>query len=296
MVMTELSELLSSFELGDNGYTETGLQGIRLFKGSQHIPRKPLVYEPGICIVAQGRKVGYLAGEVFHYDADNYLVTTVTMPFECETFASPEEPLLGIYIDVNMELLHSIIGQLGVHAPMNGNNRETLHRGIGPALLDPEMKNGVNRLVKCLQSEAETQIIGPGLVKEILFRALCGAQASVLYSLAAQHGNFAQISRALRVMQSSFAEKLDVEHLANIANMSSSTFHKAFKEVTSESPLQYLKKLRLNKARYLMIQESTKAYIAAFEVGYESPSQFSREFKRYFGHSPAEAIRDARPN
>jgi len=294
--MSELAELLSEFDLVNNGYTETGLQGVRLFKGSKYIPRTPLVYEPGICIVAQGNKVGYLGGEVFNYDADNYLVTSVTMPFECETFASPEKPLLGVYIDVNMELLHSIIGQLRVHAPMNGNDRETVHRGMGPALLDAEMKNGVIRLVKCLKSDAETQIIGPGLVKEILFRALCGAQSPVLYSLAAQNGNFAQISRALRVMQSDFAEKLDVERLANIANMSSSTFHKAFKEVTSESPLQYLKKLRLNKARYLMLQESTKAYIAAFEVGYESPSQFSREFKRYFGHSPAEAIRESRPN
>ncbi len=294
--MTELAELLSGLELTDNGYTDTKLSGVRLFKGTQHIRRTPLVYEPGICIIVQGEKAGYLGGEVFRYDADHYLVTTVTMPFECETFANPEEPLLGVYIDVNFENLHNLIGKLREHGPIAGNDQSSLHRGIGPALLDAEMKDGVCRLIKCLQSEVETQVLGPGLVQEILFRALNGSQAPVLYSLVMQNGNFAQISRALKIMQSNFAEKLDVEHLAKVANMSSSTFHKAFKEVTSESPLQYLKKLRLNKARYMMIQESTKAYIAAYEVGYESPSQFSREFKRYFGHSPAEAIREARPN
>lgn len=294
--MTEIAELLSALELNDNGYTETKLEGVRVFKGSQHIPRKPLVYEPGICIIAQGQKIGYLGGEVFEYNANHYLVTSVTMPFECETHASPEEPLLGIYINVNFENLHNLIGKLRVHDPAAGSDMNSLQRGIGPAPMDDEMRDGVCRLAKCLQSDVETQVLGPGVVREILFRALHGSQAPVLYSLATQNGNFAQISRALQLMQSNFAEKLDVEHLANIANMSSSTFHKAFKEVTSESPLQYLKKLRLNKARYMMVQESTKAYIAAYEVGYESPSQFSREFKRYFGHSPAEAVREARPN
>ena len=290
--MAQLVEMLTGFKLADNGYTETGFEGVRFFKSSQHIPRRPLVYEPGICIIVQGHKVGFLGGEVFHYDADNYLVTSVTMPFECETFASPEEPLLGIYIDVNFEDLHNLIGKVRVHDPVVGHDQNSLHRGIGPALLDGVMKDAVYRLVRCLQSEVEKQILGPGVVKEILYRALSGSQAPVLYSLANQNGNFAQISRALKIMQSNFAEKFDVEHLASVANMSSSTFHKAFKEVTSESPLQYLKKLRLNRARYLMIQESTKAYIAAYEVGYESPSQFSREYKRYFGLSPAEALKE----
>ncbi len=290
--MAQLVEMLTGFKLADNGYTETGFEGVRFFKSSQHIPRRPLVYEPGICIIVQGHKVGFLGGEVFHYDADNYLVTSVTMPFECETFASPEEPLLGIYIDVNFEDLHNLIGKVRVHDPVVGHDQNSLHRGIGPALLDGVMKDAVYRLVRCLQSEVEKQILGPGVVKEILYRALSGSQAPVLYSLANQNGNFAQISRALKIMQSNFTEKFDVEHLASVANMSSSTFHKAFKEVTSESPLQYLKKLRLNRARYLMIQESTKAYIAAYEVGYESPSQFSREFKRYFGLSPAEALKE----
>jgi transcriptional regulator GlxA family with amidase domain len=107
-------------------------------------------------------------------------------------------------------------------------------------------------------------------------------------------GTFSQVARVLKVMQSDYAGKLDVEQLANKARMSASAFHRAFKEITSDSPMQYLKKLRLTKARDLMLQENLKAYIAADKVGYESSSQFSREFKRFFGQSPAEMIREVR--
>ena len=160
--------------------------------------------------------------------------------------------------------------------------------------MDEAMLDATTRLVKCLQSETESQILGPGLVREILYRALFGAQAPVLYSLAMHSGTFSQMARVLKVMQSDYARKLDVEQLANTAHLSISAFHRAFKEITSDSPMQYLKKIRLTKAKDLMVQESTKAYIAADKVGYESPSQFSREFKRYFGQSPAEMTRELR--
>jgi len=107
-------------------------------------------------------------------------------------------------------------------------------------------------------------------------------------------GTFSQVAYALKVMQSDYAAKLDVEQLASTARMSASAFHRAFKEITSDSPMQYLKKLRLNKARDFMVQENMKAYIAADKVGYESSSQFSREFKRYYGQSPAEMMRELR--
>jgi AraC-like DNA-binding protein len=123
---------------------------------------------------------------------------------------------------------------------------------------------------------------------------LCGTQAPLLYSLAMHNGTFSQVARALKAIQSNYAGKIDVEQLANTARMSASTFHRAFKEITSDSPMQYLKKIRLTKAKDLMVQENLIAYIAADKVGYESSSQFSREFKRYFGQSPAEMIRELR--
>jgi transcriptional regulator GlxA family with amidase domain len=115
----------------------------------------------------------------------------------------------------------------------------------------------------------------------------------VLYSLAMHSGAFSQVERVLKIMQSGYAGKFEVEQMANTARMSASAFYRAFKVITSDSPLQYLKKIRLTKARDLMVQENMKAYLAADEVGYESPSQFSHEFKRYFGQSSAEMMRES---
>jgi AraC-like DNA-binding protein len=292
--MSQMAKLLKSIPLADSGASESRLKGVRYFKETQHIPRRPMVYDPGICIVAQGHKIGYLGGQKFQYDANNYLVTMVTMPFECETFASPEEPLLGLYIDIDMAQLHDLIGRMGLQAEIGNAREKGLPRGIGPAVMDEDMADATNRLVKCLQSETESQILGPGLVREVLYRALCGTQAPVLYSLAMYSGTFSQVAHALKIMQSDYAAKLDVEQLASTARMSTSAFHRAFKEITSDSPMQYLKKVRLTKARDLIVQENMRAYIAADKVGYESSSQFSREFKRYFGQTPAEMMRELR--
>ena len=291
--MSQMVELLERLDLPE-GFFESRLKGVRLFKSLQPIPRTPLVYDPGICIIAQGSKIGYLGDQVFQYDANNYLVISVTIPFECETSASPDNPLLGIYIDIDMPQLHDLISHLGQSAEFGEDKRGALPRGIGPAPLDEDMVNATVRLLKCLQLETETRVLGPGLVREILFRALCGAQAPVLYSLAMHNGNFALVVRALKLIQSDYATKLDVERLAHEAYMSTSAFHRAFKEITTDSPVQYLKKVRLTKARDFMVQEGMKAYIAADMVGYESASQFSREFKRYFGKSPADMIRELR--
>jgi AraC-like DNA-binding protein len=292
--MSQIAELLKSFPLNNSGFSQSLLKEVRFFKSIQHIPRAPKVYDPGICIVVQGCKIGYSGDRVFQYDPNNYLVVSVAMPFECETFASPEEPLLGLYIDVDMGQLHDLIGRLGPLAEIGNTSENGLPPGIGPAIMDEEMADATLRLIKCLRSEAESQILGPGLVREILYRALCGTQAPVLYSLAMHNGTFSQVARALKTIQSNYAGKIDVEQLANTARMSASAFHRAFKEITSDSPMQYLKKIRLTKAKDLMVQENLKAYIAADKVGYESSSQFSREFKRYFGQSPAEIIRELR--
>lgn len=292
--MAKIAELVQSFPEIDDGPSASRLNGVLLFKETRHIPRKPMVYDPGICIVVQGHKIGYLGDQKFRYDAKQYLVTTVTMPFECETFASPEEPLRGLYIDIDMGQLHDLIGRIDMQTGSGKSGERMLPRGIGPAVMDEEMLDATMRLFKCLRSETDAQILGPGIVREILYWALRGTQAPVLYSLAIHSGTFSQVARVLKVMQNDYAGKLDVEQLAKMAHLSVSAFHRAFKEITSDSPVQYLKKIRLTKARALMLQESVKANVAADKVGYESASQFSREFKRYFGQSPAEMMRESR--
>lgn len=292
--MSKMLELLEDYSIVDGGATESLLPGVRLFKDTEPVPRRPMLYNPGICIVAQGHKIGYLGGHAFRYDADNYLVTSVAMPFECETFATPEDPLLGLYIDIDMAQLHDLIGQMGLQEEVGRLGENDFPLGIGPSVMDEDMKDATVKLLKSLRSETEAKILAPGFVREIYYRALCGTQAPVLYSLAKGSSSFAQVGRVIKIMQSDYSKKVDIEQLADAAHMSVSAFHKAFKEITCDSPLQYLKKIRLSRARDLIVQQKVKAYLAADEVGYESPSQFSREFKRYFGKSPADVIREMR--
>lgn len=292
--MSELTDLIESFDLVEAEAVESRLKGVRLFKESRQVARRPLLYNPGICIVASGHKVAYLGEQSFRYDVDNYLVASVTMPLKCESFPGEDKLLLGVFIDIDMAQLRELITQMDLQATFNNSGRKDFPLGIGPSAMDKDMKDALIKLLKTVQSEQEAKILGPGLVRELYYRALCGSQAPMLYSLAMGSNSFSQVARVISVMQEQYAKKLDVGQLADTANMSVSAFHKAFKEVTSDSPLQYLKKIRLARAKDLMVQEQMKAYLAADEVGYESPSQFSREFKRYYGQSPAEVIREIR--
>lgn len=289
--MPNTTELIRSIPIIEDGTTDSYLDGVRFFKATQRRHRLPVVYNPGICVVVQGRKVAYLGDEKFNYDANQYLVTSVTTPFEAELFASPEEPLLGMFVDIDLGQLNELINRIGVPAKLLNGRHTRLPKAVGPAEMDSRIRDSLIRLVQCLRSETEAQILGPGLVREVLFRALMGSQAPMLYSLAMNSGVFSQVARALQVIQNEYSQKLDVNKLANTAHMSASAFHHAFKEITSESPMQYLKKLRLSKARDLIMQQDRKTYMVAQEVGYESASQFSREFKRYFGQSPAGMVR-----
>lgn len=293
--MGNLIELLDDLATVDGDAVETRLKGVRVFKDTRHVRRRPMLYNPGICIVASGHKVAYLKEQEFRYDENNYLVTSVSMPFECESFPSPEVPLLGLFIDIDMVQLNDLISQMDPQADMAGPEGGAFPLGIGPSPMDEDMEGAAVKLLKAVRTDREARILAPGFVREIYYRALCGRQAPVLYALAKGSNAFSQVARVINLLEDNYSEKLDVQQLARSANMSVSAFHKAFKEVTADSPLQYLKKIRLARARDLIVRQNMKAYLAADAVGYESPSQFSREFKRHYGQSPAEVIREMRP-
>lgn len=292
--MSNMIDLLKELATFDGGAVESRLRGVRFFKDTKHVRRRPMLYNPGICIVASGYKEGILGGQSFRYDADNYLVTSVAMPFECESFPSEDEPLLGLYIDIDMGQLNALISQMDLQTDVAALEDNTYPLGIGPSLMDEDMKDAAVKLLKALRSEKETKILAPGLVREIYYRALCGTQAPVLYSLAKGSNAFSRVARVITILEGNYSKKFDVQEMADSAHMSVSAFHKAFKEITADSPLQYLKKIRLARAKDLIIQKNMKAYLAADAVGYESTSQFSREFKRHFGQSPAEVMREIR--
>lgn len=261
------------------------MEGVDLLRASRSLPRMPVLYEPGIIVVGQGRKRGYLGNEVYTYDAHNYLVLSIPLPLECETEASPTEPLLAIYIRVDLTVLTELLIKMG---ESHRFGPVEMPQGIYSNRLDSKLSETTVRLLESLADPVEARILGPQIVREMTYRVLCGQQGGALRAAAALQSRFGQVSRALQRIHSGYAQAMSVEALAEFAGMSISAFHQSFKSVTSTSPLQYLKAIRLHKARLLMAQEGLRAGVAAERVGYESASQFSREFKRLFGMSPGE--------
>jgi AraC-like DNA-binding protein len=264
--------------------TPLPLPSVRCFRSETSIPRHPIAYVPSIIIIAQGRKRVYFGDEGYTYDPNNYLVLSVPLPLECETVASPEEPLLGVTIDVDIPTLSDLLVEMDDSRVLSG----PVPRGVYSTPLTEEMVCATVRLLDSLHHPLDGRILGPQIVREILYRVLCGEQGGALRSLATRHSRFSQIAKVLKRMHTNYAEEFDIASLAGEVQMSVSSFHATFKAVTSVSPLQFLKNVRLHRARSLMVQDGLNASTAAGIVGYESPSQFNREFKRYFGTTPAE--------
>lgn len=277
-----MAALLAELARGE-GFSPSRLPGVRFMRSTLHIPRMPVAYEPGIFIVGQGRKAGHLGDQTFLYDANNYMVLAVPLPFECETFGTPADPLLGLSVSVTPALVTELLMQMD-QAPARNEHPP---RAMESTTLDEGLGQATVRLLECLRTADEAKILGPQIVREVTYRVLRGKLGANLRALAAPHSHFGQIGRVLNRIHTDFARAMDMESLAREAGMSVSTFHAHFKAVTSSSPLQYMKTIRLHKARMLMVHDGVNAGDAAHSVGYESASQFSREFKRLFGAGPS---------
>jgi AraC-like DNA-binding protein len=262
---------------------ETRINGVNLVRRENAYQPKPLLYKPEIIILAQGRKNVYLGDRRYTYDANNYLVLTVHLPVMCEAIIKPGEPLLGIVIKLDPRVIGEILAEMGSAPPMG----QQVSQGLYQASMSPDLIDASIRLLRALKSEKESRILGPMCVKEIIFKIITGEHGEVLRELASSNRNLFQISRIVSIIHEKYSQPLDMQTLAKEAGMSISAFHSNFREVTSSSPLQYLKTTRLHRAKELIQQHGEKAYQAASMVGYESVSQFSREYKRCFGVSPA---------
>ncbi len=273
------------------GPNPTPLPGVRLSRIVEPLFRTAVVYEPNIIIIARGSKQVYLGEDVYRYDADNYLVTSVPLPIECEIpHASKQNPTLALAIKIEPVM----IGELLLAMEVEPQSTQSVPRGLYVSPLTQPMKDATVRLLESLKSPSDCKVLGPALVREIVYRVLCGEQGDALRALATGNTHFVQISHILDYLHRNYAEPVDIESLARQAKMSPSTFYQKFKAVTTMSPLQYLKRVRLGKARLLMILDGRTASAAAFAVGYESAAQFNREYKRQFGTSPAQDAKNMR--
>jgi AraC-like DNA-binding protein len=266
-----------------HGLHNTSVAGVTISRADS--PSQPLasVYEPCVCIVVQGRKRAVVGDEVYVYDPLNYLVVSVTLPARSHILqATAEEPYLCLRISVDVAVIGELLQQLGPDVVP----RPTYGRGLYLAEMTAPLSDAVSRLVGLLGQPEEASVLGPLVLKEIHYRVLTGTLGYRLRDLFSTAGQAQRITRVISLLRAGYTESVRVEDLAAAAHMSVSALHHRFKEVTSMSPMQYVKQLRLHEARRLMLTDGVDAAAACYRVGYGSPSQFSREYRRLFGAPP----------
>ncbi|KVD92586.1 AraC family transcriptional regulator [Burkholderia stagnalis] len=268
----------------DEGYNLTALPSVRVLRSNRALSRTPVLYDPGIVIVCQGSKRGYFGGQRYLYDAHHYLAVSVPVPFTMETDATPAHPLLALYLHLDFAMAAELAAQIDREG---ATERMQAPKSMMSTPMDDAMQASVLRFVEALHQPLEAAVLGPALLRELYFRVLTGAQGDAMRAALAMRGQFGRIGKSLRLIHADYAQPLDVAQLAGEAGMSVPSFHSHFKAITQVSPMQYVKSTRLHQARLLMVRQGLSAEAAGHAVGYASPSQFSREFKRLFGSTPA---------
>jgi AraC-like DNA-binding protein len=275
----------------DEGYNLTALPSVRILRSNRALARTPVLYDPGIVIVCQGCKRGYFGDQLYVYDEHHYLAVSVPVPFSMETDATDERPLLALYLHLDFALAAELAEQIDREGMPE---RPPAPQSMMSTPMDDAMQASVLRFLEAMHRPLEAAVLGAGLLRELYFRVLTGAQGSSLREALSMRGQFGQIGRSLRLIHASYAQPLDVQQLADAAGMSIPSFHSHFKAVTQVSPMQYVKSTRLHQARLLMVRNELTAETAGHAVGYASASQFSREFRRLFGLTPAAEARRMR--
>lgn len=271
------------------GYNLTALPDVRVLRSDRPLADTPVLYDPGIVIVCQGSKRGYFGDSVFVYDEQHYLAVAAPVPFTMQSDGSVERPLLALYLHLDFQLAAGLMVEID-HA--GGMPPAQPPQSMVSSPMDDTMRQAIHHLLQVLSCPLDAAILGRAAVREVYFRVLTGPQGQTLRAALAQQGHFGRIGRALQRIHRDHAQRLDVAQLARAAGMSAPSFHSHFKTVTHVSPMQYLKSIRLHQARLLIAREGMTAAAACHAVGYESASQFNREFKRLFGLPPtAEARR-----
>jgi len=270
---------------------ETAIPGLFFFRQDEPSPPHSGMYEPSVCMVAQGTKRVILGDDTFVYDAHHYLITSVHLPTMVQILeASPEKPYLGLMLKLDLRE----VSQLMVDSNLPSPRPQQSSRGMATGEVTMPLVAAIQRLIDLLAEPRDIPILAPVIQREIIYRLLVGDQGARLRQIAAAGSQSQQIARAIEWLKGNFTESLTIDDMAAHASMSNSTFHHHFRSITALSPLQYQKQLRLQEARRLMLAERMDAATAAFQVGYESPSQFSREYSRLFGAPPLKDITNLR--
>ncbi len=282
----QLAALIAEMSDRDGIYV-TAIPGLYLSKLSTTSAPRHTVDRAVFCLVAQGVKSVLLNNQRYVYDPSKYLVISLHLPLVGQIVeATREKPFLGL----SMELDFNEIGSLSIEAglPLRSDPRHRRSLFVSP--LDEDLLDAAIRLACLLKKPAQIPILAPMIRREIFYKLLLSEQSGLLRQMTAENGQVRRIAAGLEWLKKNVARPIRMEELAREVNMSPSTMHSWFKAVTSMSPLQFQKQLRLQEARRILLSETTDATTASQRVGYESPSQFSREYRRLFGFPPLRDI------
>ncbi|AUB43217.1 Transcriptional regulator GlxA family (plasmid) [Nostoc flagelliforme CCNUN1] len=284
----ELAKLVTRHTDGrGNGVHSTAIAQLEFMRESAAPTELYTVYEPTLCIVLQGRKETLLGQETYHYGAAQYIVVTVDLPLSGNIVeATADQPYLCFKLSLDATALWDIIDQIQRHR----EQKESSVRGLFVSDANAPLIECTTRLTRLLDTPEDIPILAPMMIREIYYRLLMGDQSEAVWQIATSGSQMQRIAEVIKQIKAEFTKSLSMDDLAKQARMSSASFHRHFKAVTSMSPLQYQKQLRLVEARRLMLAENADATQAAYQVGYESPSQFSREYSRMFGAPPIKDI------
>ena len=273
-----------------DGMHATTIPRLFLMRASQLTEPLPAVYEPALCIVAQGRKQVMLADKVYFYGPEQCLVVSVDLPAVGQVIeATPAKPYLCMRLDLDPGQLSALMMELGQGVRRN-QRAERLRLGLSISPIDPPLLDAVVRLARLLETPKDIPILAQLIEREILYRLLSGEYGERLRQIGLADSRLVSVNRAISWLKRNYAEPFRIETIAREARLSPSALHHSFKSVTAMSPLQYQKQLRLQEARRLMLGQAVDAATAGYQVGYESPSQFSREYSRLFGAPPSRDI------
>ncbi|WP_034296670.1 AraC family transcriptional regulator [Herbaspirillum sp. RV1423] len=284
----ELVTLISRLTEGTEGSLETAIDGVAIHRIVNPQGPKHAVQKPAFAVIAQGSKRLYVGDDIYDYDPMHYLVSSVDLPMVGKvTTSSPAEPYLGLRMDLDTKEIGALIGDENLPQGIPSD----ASRGLFVNRLNTTLLDAVLRLLRLLETPRDIPIMAPMIKREILYRLLMNGQGALLRQTVLQDSQMNRIAKAIRLMKESFTLPLRVDDIARDVHMSVSSLHHHFKVVTAMSPLQYQKNLRLQEARRLILADDVSVAIAAQTVGYESSSQFSREYSRMFGAPP---LRDKR--
>jgi AraC-like DNA-binding protein len=296
--MNALADLRESIARhAGQGLTPTALPGVSLVCSSTTTEPLCGVAEPTLAVVAQGVKDTTLNGRTFTYGVGQFLVVSVDLPVIGHvTQGTAEEPFLAVVLELRPQMIATLLLETAPGATGGADAVDATPTGLAVSDASPSLLDAISRLLALLDAPADVAALAAGIEREVLWRLLTGPQGTAVRQIGLADSRLAHLTRAIRWIRGHYNETLRVDELAALATMSVSSFHRHFRAVTSMSPIQFQKEIRLHEARARLLAEPSDVTGVGYAVGYDSPSQFSREYRRMFGVPPsrdARALRDA---